>query len=102
MTHPKNAQDKRMTASMDWKARMAKAKEDRPDQVGKQLIIEKVVEYDPEIDRLTNATRWHNAWNLRVADPEITLLVERAVAYYKAKEKGSSNRLNRHKLKTVQ
>ena len=91
--------EKRITATQDWKDRMAKAKADRPTMIGQQKIIEKVVEFQPDLDRLTLATRWHNAWTLHTADPEITILVERAVAFYKAKAKETSNRLARQKLK---
>lgn len=102
MTQTANINEQRVSAVQDWKSRMATAKGDRPPSIGKQLIIEKVVEYNPELDRLTNSTRWHNAWNLRVADPELTLLVERAVAHFKAKAFDTTKRLRRLKLKKVQ
>lgn len=102
MTQTANISEQRVSAAQDWKGRMAKAKADRPQSVGRQLIIEKVVEYNPELNRLTYSTRWHNAWNLRVADPELTMLVERAVAHFKAKAFDTTKRLSRLKLKRVQ
>lgn len=101
MAQTLSSTEQRVTATQDWKDRMAKAKADRPSMVGKQMIIEKIVEYQPELDRLTNATRLHNAWTLHTADPEITLLVERAVAFYKEKDKETAKRLSRQKLKKV-
>ena len=102
MTKTENIAEARLSATQDWKARMAKAKTERPAHVGMQMILQKVVEYNPDIDRLTFATRWHNAWNLRVADIEFTLLVERAVAHYIEKSDTTSKRLSRQKLKKVQ
>lgn len=94
-------QPKRMTAAQDWKQRMIDAKNDRPPGVGKQAIIVKVVEYNPDLDRLTLATRWHNAWNANTADPELTLLVEKAVKYFNEKHNATRNRLSRQKLKSA-
>ena len=94
--------EQRVTATQDWKNRMAVAKRDRPSGIGKQLIIEFVVAMAPQLDSLLLATRWHNAWNLHTADPEITELVERAVQHFKTKKQVTSNRLSRQKLKKVQ
>lgn len=91
-----------MTATQDWKRRMAEAKADRPLGIGKQDIIRYVVNCAPELDSLLLATRWHNAWTLHTADPEITVLVEQAVVHFKTKTQATRNRLSRQKLKRVQ
>lgn len=91
-----------VTAVQEWRQRMATARKNLPDAIGQQDVINWVVTENPDLDRLTNATRWRNAWLGRVADPEITQLVERAAIHFQAKAKETSDRLKRQKLKKVQ
>jgi hypothetical protein len=68
-----------VTATQEWKNRMEAVKSKIPEEIGQQDIIERVIVLAPELDTLANATRWRNAWQMKVADPEITMAVERAV-----------------------
>ena len=81
---------------------MLAARQELPDGIGQQDVINWISTENPELDRLTNATRWRNAWLGRVADPEITQLVEKAAIHFKAKDKATGDRLKRQKLKKVQ
>lgn len=90
-----------VTATQEWRQRMASTRRSLPDAIGQQDVIIWVVTEKPDLDRLTNATRWRNAWLGRVADPEITQLVEKAAVHFNAEAKDTSNRLKRQKLKKV-
>ena len=80
---------------------MMAARKNLPEAIGQQDVINWIAIENPGLDRLTNATRWRNAWLGRVADPEITQLVEKAATYFNAKAKETSDRLKRQKLKKV-
>jgi hypothetical protein len=88
----------KLTAVQDWKNRMSTARSDLPEGIGQQDVLNWITSENPELDRLTNATRWRNAWLKRVADPEITLLVEKASIHFKEKSRIKKERLSRQKL----
>lgn len=77
---------------------MRVARESLPQSVGQQDVIVFVCETNPELNRLTYATRWRNAWVGRVADPEFTMAVEKAAEHFKAQHKQTANRLRRQGL----
>lgn len=78
------------------------ARSDLPDGIGQQDVLERVVDLNPSLDKLTNSNRWRNAWLGKVADPEITVVVERAATHFKEKATDTTKRLSRLKLKKVQ
>jgi len=90
-----------VTASQEWRERMVAARKAIPEGVGQQDVLVWVATQNPELDKLTNATRWRNAWLSRVADPEITVLVEQAAAHFNEKNQASRKRLSRQKLNRV-
>lgn len=90
-----------VTASQEWRERMRSARKEIPEGVGQQDVLVWVATQNPELDRLTNATRWRNAWLNRVADPEFTVLVEQAATHFKEKKETSRKRLSRQKLTRV-
>jgi hypothetical protein len=90
-----------VTAAQEWRERMRKARNEIPAGIGQQDVLIWIVAQQPELDRLTNANRWHNAWLGRVADPEITVLVEQAATHYQTKQKETRQRLSRQKLNRV-
>jgi hypothetical protein len=87
-----------VSAAQDWRDRMRAARERLPEGVGQQPVMEYVVGEAPHLDRLTLASRWRNAWLSRVADPEITQLVEKAADHFEDKEQTARKRLRRQKL----
>lgn len=68
-----------VTATTQWKKRMAAARDSLPDNIGQQEVIAEVIKIMPSIDSLIYRSRWHNAWMKRAADPEITVAVEKAI-----------------------
>ena len=72
----------KVTAAQEWKQRMRTARHSLPDVVGQQMVLKRVVETNPELDTLTNMTRWKNAWGTKVADPNITKAVEAAAQHF--------------------
>lgn len=46
-----------ISASQDWRNRMAKARSDLPKGIGQKTVIEYVVEQEPKLDKLTNFFR---------------------------------------------
>ncbi len=48
---------------------------------GKPLktVLAELVKINPELDSLQNVLRWHNAWNCKCADVEITEALEQVV-----------------------
>ena len=89
------------SASQEFRQRMKDARADLPESVGQSDVIKFIIDLAPHLDSLTNLPRWHNAWNKRVADPELTDLVEKAVIHFKAIKNKSANRLSGQKLKKV-
>jgi hypothetical protein len=87
-----------VSAAQDWRDRMKVARGRLPEATGQQTVIEYVVGEAPHLDRLTLASRWRNAWLGRVADPEITQLVEKAADHFEVKEQTTRQRLKRQKL----
>lgn len=92
----------KVTAAQEWKERMVAARHILPDGIGQQDVLEKVVELNPSLDKLTNSTRWRNAWLVKVADPEITVAVETAAASFVEVVITKKKRLSRQKIKKVQ
>lgn len=90
-----------ITSSQEWRERMRTARNEIPKGVGQQDVLIWITAQKPELDRLTNATRWHNAWVCRVGDPEITTLVEQAAAHFKTTRKETRTRLSRQKLNSI-
>ncbi|MCK8492930.1 hypothetical protein M0L20_13765 [Spirosoma sp. RP8] len=88
-----------VSASQACRQRMLDAKKRLPESVGQQAVMEYVAEKAPELDKLTNATRWHNAWLGRVADPEFTDLVEKAASHFSDKDVETADRLKRFNMK---
>ncbi|MGM9510154.1 hypothetical protein ACS5NO_20635 [Larkinella sp. GY13] len=86
------------TAAEEWRNRMRNARSNLPKGIGQQKVIDAVIVIAPHLDSLSNSTRWREAWLCRVADPEITLLVEEVAVSLKDKEKTMRKRLSRHKL----
>ncbi len=86
------------SAAEEWRARMRIARDKLPEGIGQQKVIEAVVVKAPHLDSLSNSTRWREAWLCRVADPEITLLVEQVVGLLKDKKKVIRKRLSRQKI----
>ncbi|MGA0558315.1 hypothetical protein ACO2Q8_16770 [Larkinella sp. VNQ87] len=70
----------KVTSAQYWKNRMEEAKKRLPDEMGQQKVLEAVVKLAPELDKLTNANRWRNAWFLHAGDPQFTELVEQVAA----------------------
>ena len=91
-----------ITATQEWRARMKAARSELPIGIGQQDVLLWITQENPGLDKLTNATRWRNAWLQRVADPEFTVLVEKSVPYFKAKYSDMRNCLARMRLKKVQ
>ncbi|MBD2700098.1 hypothetical protein IC229_05595 [Spirosoma sp. BT702] len=89
-----------VTASQEWKNRMAIARKSLPKGIGQQKVLDWITTQNPSIDRLTFYTRWHNAWLQKAADPEFTQLVEQAVQHFKTEEVSKRNRLRGQKLAT--
>lgn len=89
------------SAAQEWRERMSAARADLPEGIGQQPVLEWVVKQCPEIDTLLNISRWRNAWHSRVADPELTKLVEAAAVHFNARDKEQRNRLSRQKIKKV-
>ncbi|GAB3885947.1 hypothetical protein [Spirosoma agri] len=90
-----------VSAAQACRQRMLDARKELPIAVGQQDVIEFVAKEAPHLNKLTFASRWHNAWQARVADPELTELVERAAIHFKAKHKEISTRLKRQKVKLM-
>ena len=86
------------TATGDWRERMASARKELKGKVGQQKVIERVCDQNRALDRLIFAQRWHNAWHMRCADPEITQAVEEAAQYFQQQENPKPSRLKRQKL----
>lgn len=85
-----------VTAAQEWKSRMTKARSILTEQgIGQKAVLEKVVELKPELDTLTNTTRWRNAWLCNVADTEIIVVVEQVAEYFNKQAKPTKNRLAR-------
>ncbi|GAB3767660.1 hypothetical protein GCM10028818_00870 [Spirosoma horti] len=91
-----------VSAAQEWREKMLVARQSLPDGIGQQDVINWVVLQNPELDRLTYATRWKNAWLGRVADPEFTRLVEESVKFFQKQKANQTNRLKRQNLKKVQ
>ncbi|GAB3803338.1 hypothetical protein GCM10028819_33090 [Spirosoma humi] len=87
------------SAAQEWREKMHIARKSLPEEIGQQDVINWVVSKNPELDRLTYATRWRNAWLGRVADPEFTRLVEESVKFFKQQQAEKTNRLKRQNLK---
>jgi hypothetical protein len=87
-----------VSAAQDWRDRMAAARKKIPEKIGQQDVVAWVVEQQPDLNKLTNATRWRNAWLSRVADPEITQLVELAADHFSVADSKTSKLLKRQKL----
>ena len=51
-----------VTAVQEWRERMMSARKNLPEAIGQQDVINWIATENPELDRLTNATRWRNAW----------------------------------------
>jgi hypothetical protein len=86
------------TAAIDWKGRMKEARKNLPDSIGQQDVIVYVTTHYPDLNKLTLASRWRNAWLGRAADPEITKAVEQAAVYFQTVHTETAERLKRQKL----
>lgn len=87
-----------VSATQAMKDRMEVARKSLPDFVGMQMVITRVIELKPELDTLANATRWRNAWQLKVADKEFTEAVESAAKHFNDEYKPAEKRLRKQKL----
>lgn len=85
-----------VSASQACRQRMVDAKNQLPATVGQQEVIEFITEQAPHLNKLSNISRWKNAWTARVADPEITELVEKAALHFKKSRRASVQ--NRQKI----
>jgi len=91
-----------VSAAQEWREKMHVARRSLPDGVGQQDVIIWVVGQNPELDRLTYACRWRNAWLGRVADPEFTRLVEESVKYFNQQKANRIKRIRKQNLKRAQ
>ncbi len=67
--------------------------------VGQQDVLVWITKKKPEIDHLTLATRWRNAWGCKNADPEFTELVEQAAENFRKQKETSRKRLGQQRLR---
>lgn len=88
-----------VSAAQEWREKMHAARQSLPDEIGQQDVLNWIATQKPELDRLTYATRWRNAWLGRVADPEFTRLVEESVKFFKQQQAEKSQRLKRQNLR---
>ncbi|WP_152126104.1 hypothetical protein [Rudanella paleaurantiibacter] len=89
------------TASGEWRNKMKAARNALPAGIGQQDVLVYISQFFPDLDRLTYATRWRNAWLGRVADPELTTAVEKAAEHYIQLKAKASKRLSRQKMKLM-
>ncbi|GAB3255917.1 hypothetical protein GCM10027347_17390 [Larkinella harenae] len=75
----------KVTSAQYWKNRMKAAKDRLPEALGQQDVVKAVAELAPELNKLTNANRWRNAWFMHAGDPQFTELVEQVVESLKTK-----------------
>lgn len=88
----------KVSAATDCKNRVRAAREALPEGVGELSIIDYVTQQAPELDKLTNLGRWKNAWSGRVADPELTRLIEQASTYFQEQQLRATSRIKRQKI----